>query len=168
MEDAPGNFLVMSSNSTMIQLTVGRDSVPLGVKGKPHAIDISVPSDATVADVLERHLPEDFLPAIDGDKATWVLGVVVPGDEERKPTEALAVIAQQWDEPAFLVAPHTRLSGRVAALHFRYWGQAAPGEVLQRLLANTPMPIRSAGPHSHASAAARPGPWAWLRRLFGG
>ncbi|WP_433478411.1 hypothetical protein ACQPZP_16060 [Spirillospora sp. CA-142024] len=96
----------------------------------PHAQTIELPPETSLARVVAHLLERHFLATIAGGKATWILVAGGP----------LAVVAQQWDEPRFLVDP-SRPIGSFAAegggvsLMFRYWKQNDPDRVFEDLAA---------------------------------
>jgi len=88
----------------------------------------------TMVEVLEHATAGGYLPQISGGRATWVaetnggsMGALMP----------IAVLAQQWAEPRFLIASSATVSdhfGEVAPrLRFRYRCQVEPSVVLQTL-----------------------------------
>ncbi|TDC64458.1 hypothetical protein [Streptomyces hainanensis] len=108
-----------------------RTSVAAGDDALPHARTLDLPADtalaAVVADLVARH----FLATIAGGRATWILtGAGRP----------LAVVAQQWAEPRYLVDPTLPIGslaadGRGVTLLFRYWKQHDPDLVFTELAA---------------------------------
>jgi hypothetical protein len=119
-----------------LSLTVWRDRVCAGDDcDAPHELNISVPRDVSARQVAERF--GGYLPSIQGGKATWIL-------EGRRP---LAVFAQQWSEPQFLVAPELLFVSLVDLdatphLQFRYWCQVDPERVFHCLRQGRPLPNR--------------------------
>lgn len=81
-----------------MRVTVGRDQVHWG----DDALDLELHVDdgATIFDVLFAMHDAQYLPRIGGGQATWVV-------EGAKP---VAVIAQQWMIPRWLVAPDLPLA----------------------------------------------------------
>jgi len=110
-------------------LEIWRDSVCAGDDvTAPNAVRIDLPEDATIGDVLERLLGTSYLASISGGKATWVFEGDFP----------LAVVAQQWDAPSYLVsreilARAMAARGKSYAFNFRYLAQKDPGQVLSEL-----------------------------------
>ena len=117
-----------------LSLIAWRDSVCAGDDcDAPHELSISVPRDVSVLQVAERF--GGYLPSIQGGKATWIL-------EGRRP---LAVFAQQWSEPRFLVAPESPFVSLVDLdatphLQFRYWCQVDPERVFDCLRRGQQLP----------------------------
>jgi hypothetical protein len=119
-----------------LEATIERDSVCAGDDvDAPHSSTIRVRPDQTLGEVLESIRGTGYLARIYGGLATWIV-------ESNRP---LAVVAQQWDLPRFLVAPETRFvdcadvsAGR--ALYFRYWCQADPEVVFQCLQKGESLP----------------------------
>jgi hypothetical protein len=108
---------------------VDRGSVAAGDDVLPHAQRIEVPPATSLGDVVAGLLERRFLATIAGGRATWILVADRP----------LAVVAQQWDAPRFLVDASRPISsfgdgGRVS-LMFRYWKQHDPDRVFAELAA---------------------------------
>ncbi len=108
-----------------------RGSVAVGDDSRPHAETIDLPPETTLADVVAHLLERHFLAVIAGGKATWILVT------DRQP---LAVVAQQWARPRFLVDPSLPIrtwagEGRGVPLMFRYWKQHDPDHVFDDLAA---------------------------------
>ncbi|MFB9195640.1 hypothetical protein ACFFWA_21915 [Actinomadura verrucosospora] len=107
-----------------------RGSVAAGDDVRPHARSIDVPPGTPLGDVVAGLLEGHFLAVIAGGRATWILVAGRP----------LAVVAQQWDEPRYLVDASQPISafgddgGRVS-LMFRYWQQHDPDHVFAELAA---------------------------------
>ena len=119
-------------------IVVWRDSVAMGDDADaPHELALPLPSDSSLAVVVDALLRARYLASIAGGRATWIV------EGER----ALAVLAQQWDAPRWLVAPETAVStvtrpaGR-PHLELRYWCQADPERVYACLRAGEPLPDR--------------------------
>ena len=126
----------MRSPGSWLNVTMERDSVCAGDDvHAPHPKTISTPPDCTLAQILDTIHNERYLPRISGDCATWIV-------ESQRP---LAVMAQQWSAPRFLIAPETRLVDcaeleRPCTLFFRYWCQIDPAVVFDCLVAGRPLP----------------------------
>ncbi len=107
-------------------IIVRRDSVAAGDDVfAPHAQKINVERDESLEFTLEKILATHYLPSILGGKATWIVVGKNP----------LAVTAQQWSKPHFLVEPVTRTQDLIDftnewQLEFRYWCQVEPNEVV--------------------------------------
>jgi hypothetical protein len=113
-----------------MMITVDRSSVAMGDDVLPHAQTIDVPAETSLADIVTDLLGQRFLASIAGGKATWILVADRP----------LAVVAQQWDEPRFLVDSSRPIGsfgveGSGVSLMFRYWMQRDPDYVFGELLA---------------------------------
>ncbi|MEO3754146.1 hypothetical protein ABGB06_26430 [Streptomyces sp. B6B3] len=113
-----------------------RGSVAMGDDSRPHDETLDLPPETPLADVVGHILGRPFLATIASGKATWIL---VTG---RRP---LAVVAQQWDHPRFLVDPSLPIrtwddEGRGVALMFRYWKQHDPDHVFDELAAGREPP----------------------------
>jgi hypothetical protein len=119
-------------------LTIWRDSVAAGDDADaPHEWRLAVDTDATVGSVVRTIQSARYLASIIGGKATWVV-------EGARP---LAVVAQQWTEPRFLLDPATSIHEVVRAggsphLEVRYWIQVDPDRVFEELHAGRPLPER--------------------------
>jgi hypothetical protein len=83
----------------------------------------------SIGALLGLALADGYLPAISGGRASWVA--------ESGAGRPIAVLAQQWAEPAFLVAPDTtaaaHFDGQAARLVLRYRRQEDPQAVLAAL-----------------------------------
>ena len=117
-------------------LVIWRDSVAAGDDADaPHEWLLSATPDASVAEVVERITSARYLASISGGEATWIL----EGDRP------LAVVAQQWTEPRFLVDPALPVADLVNPsalphLQARYWCQVSPDLVLDCLRTGRPLP----------------------------
>lgn len=113
-----------------LSILLWRDSVCAGDDGDaPHELVLEVSCDLSLRDLVNACLARHYLASIRGDKATWILGASRP----------LAVIAQQWFQPRFLVPPESPVSSLIDVgsrlhLNFRYCRQLDPDQVLDRLL----------------------------------
>ena len=122
-----------------LSLTVWRESVCLADDcAAPHELRPCLPPAISLGQVADRLLVERYLASIAGGKATWIL------EAARRP---LAVFAQQWSHPRFLVAPARALMDLVDPaltphLQFRYWCQADPERVFECLRRGEPLPDR--------------------------
>jgi hypothetical protein len=122
-------------------IIIWRDSVAAGDDfNPPHAKKIKAESDETIEKVLEKILDIYYLPSIIGGKATWIVEGKFP----------LAVIAQQWSKPYYLVDASTPIGNLVELvgdhqLKFIYWCQAEPNEVIASIKQGKPLPDRYGG-----------------------
>ena len=109
-----------------MRVTVGRDEVHWGDNALD--LELQVEDGATIYDVLFAMHKQKYLPGISGGQACWVV-------EGAKP---VAVIAQQWMIPKWLVSPNLPVSvlrnpeGRTD-FTVEYLTQADPEEVYTRL-----------------------------------
>jgi hypothetical protein len=90
----------------------------------PNAMYLSVATTTSLSDAMNLINDMDYLPRIAGGKATWVAMTNRP----------LAVIAQEWAEPRFLVGFETPLGDLVAKdgiIFFRYFEQNPPEDVFR-------------------------------------
>ena len=85
-----------------------------------------VPDSTTLPEVLQLVIAQGYLASIAGGKATWVAQL------HQTP---VAVLAQQWQQPVLLSnqLPPLRAGTEVIQLHFRYYTQQNPEEVLSSL-----------------------------------
>ncbi|OUJ73173.1 hypothetical protein [Hymenobacter crusticola] len=85
-----------------------------------------VPDSTTLPEVLQLVVAQSYLASIAGGKATWV------AELQGKP---IVVLAQQWQRPVFLSSELSALPVKKKALqlHFRYYTQQNPEEVLSAL-----------------------------------
>ena len=120
-----------------IPLIVWRDSVCAGDDcDAPHELKLAV-QDETLRDVVSELLRKGYLASIAGGKATWILQASRP----------LAVLAQQWEQPRFLVDAEAAVGryisrGQRPDLRLRYWCQADPDRVFECLRDGRPLPDR--------------------------
>lgn len=120
------------------RVVIWRDSVAMGDDfNAPHEWVLKVPRDAAVAKVAEEILRTHYLARIGGGLATWIL-------EGRLP---VAVLAQQWSEPRWVVDPTSPISelcrsGHRAHFEVRYWCQVDPERVFASLMSGAPLPDR--------------------------
>jgi hypothetical protein len=120
-------------------VTLWRDSVAMGDDmDAPHEWILSLPANAPIAEVVEQIERKKYLPQIAGGQASWIL----EGDQP------LAVIAQQWKEPRWLVGqgvPVEQVYRKAGDPHLnlRYWCQADPEEVFEALQSGKTLPSRN-------------------------
>ncbi|GGP22045.1 hypothetical protein [Silvimonas iriomotensis] len=121
------------------QLVVWRDSVSAGDDVEaPHEVRVEIERESTLAGIVAMLVSDGYLPNISGGKASWIL---VSG------TQTLAVLAQQWSKPEYLVPSTERIESVVdfagrSHLQFRYWVQAEPDQILESLRNGQPLPSR--------------------------
>jgi hypothetical protein len=120
-----------------VKVTVDRMSVAAGDDAVPHARLIDVPPDRRLSDVVNDLVEHHYLASIVGGRATWIL---VAGQRP------LAVLAQQWAEPRYLVDSAQPISSfgttDGVSLMFRYWLQRDPDHVFAELAAGREPPPR--------------------------
>jgi len=127
-----------TADGRSMSVIVWRDSVAMGDDADaPHEWVVALPAEATVANLVTKILRKGYLPRIGGGNATWIV-------EGRRP---VAVLAQQWSEPRWLVdsdAPLTDLSRKAGRANFeiRYWCQVGPNRVYACLRDGRPLPER--------------------------
>ncbi len=107
-----------------MEILLERDSVCAGDDcDAPHRHTLAVKESATLEDVVNRIVKINYLAKISGDEATWV----VVGD---KP---IAVIAQQWRKPRFLVDEYRPFREYIhEKIHVRYLAQKSPEDVFNQ------------------------------------
>lgn len=119
-------------------MIIWRDSVAAGDDVfAPHEQKIKIEDDETIETTLEKIVASHYLPSIQGGKATWILVGKIP----------LAIVAQQWSTPHFLVKSGARTKDLIDLSHewqveFRYWGQAEPLEVIANIQQGKQLPDR--------------------------
>src|SRR6476660_9684717 len=101
-----------------MMISVDRDSVAAGDDVDLHLTTVDLPEDTPLAEVVAHILGSRFLASIAGGKATWVLEGGHP----------LAVIAQEWPEPRFLVDASLPMRQYGSSLRFRYLAQRDPDQ----------------------------------------
>jgi hypothetical protein len=110
-------------------IKVDRNTVAAGDDADPHAKTFDLPSGTSLADVVAHVLATHYLAAIRGGEATWILTA----------DQTLGIVAQQWDEPRFLVDATRPIRDfstdkHVVSLFFRYRGQNDPDKVFAHLV----------------------------------
>jgi hypothetical protein len=123
---------------TRNEIVIWRDSVAAGDDvDAPHELKIAPTDQESLASLITRIIQANYLASIVGGKATWIL---------KSGKRALAVVAQQWPVPSFLVpAEHSArsyLNGGECDLEFVYWCQVDPGQVFKCLSTGKPLPDR--------------------------
>ncbi len=122
-------------------LTIWRDSVCMGDDADaPHELKLPTNELESIRSVLKRLLDSGYLAQIGGGKATWIF---------QANSRPLAVVAQQWPHPRFVVSPYQRAAafrlGAAPNFDFLYWCQADPETVWECLRAGKPLPDRYSG-----------------------
>jgi hypothetical protein len=123
------------------QLIVWRDSICAGDDcDAPHELALAV-RDESLRSFTARLVDASYLASVGGGRAAWIL------QTDSQAGRPLAVVAQQWAQPRFLVAadsPVTDYIERDAAphLYFRYWCQVDPEQVFACLQRGEPLPDR--------------------------
>lgn len=119
-----------------LHLVTDRDSVAAGDDDDSHRTERNIAPQSSLNEVLVWDRRARYLPPIWGDRATW--SVIVNGS-------IVAVVAQQWDEPRYLVdamTPMERLADATltVTIHYRYHCQIDPDLVFERLQTGQPLP----------------------------
>jgi hypothetical protein len=123
--------------TTDLTLTVWRDSVQGGDDmDAPHEAKFTIQRDESLSSVIDRVRSGSFLACVGGGAATWI------AESGSRP---LAVVAQQWSQPRFLVTPEQSVCSVLGGdcrchLNFRYWCQADPERVFECLQQGKPLP----------------------------
>jgi hypothetical protein len=124
-------------SSEHFSLYVERDSVCAGDEvDAPHAKRFPFQPKDTLAEVLSAIVETRYLANIASGKATWIV------EATGKP---VAVVAQQWKSPKFLIDPTTLVTDCIIpeaprGLFFRYWCQIDPAVVFECLRLGRPLP----------------------------
>ena len=117
-------------------IIIWRDSAAAGDDiNSPHEKRIKIDSGETVDSVLEKIFTTHYLPSISGGKATWIVFGKSP----------LAVVAQQWSKPHFLVDPTIPIENLIELkdnhhLELMYWCQVEPQKVIASIEQGQPLP----------------------------
>lgn len=128
------------TGTTELTLTVWRDSVQGGDDmDAPHEAKIAIRRDESLGSVISRVIADNFLASVGGGAATWI------AESGMRP---VAVVAQQWAKPRFLVTPEQSVCSVVGGdcrchLIFRYWCQADPDRVFECLQQGRPLPEKT-------------------------
>jgi len=112
------------------KLRITRDSVHAGDDcDAPHQRWLTRSESESLDSVMQSILSDAYLPQIFGGQASWI--VCGPG--------ALAVVAQQWKAPHFLVDAQTAIAD-FDELTFVYWCQVDPDKLIKCLQTGLPLP----------------------------
>jgi hypothetical protein len=123
--------------SKRLAMNVERDSVCAGDDiDAPHTKQFTFLENDTLAEALSAIVQGGYLANIAGGNATWIVEAA---------GKAVAVIAQQWKSPKFLIDPATLVINCIEpasprALFFRYWCQIDPAVVFECLRTGRPLP----------------------------
>lgn len=114
-------------------INVDRSSVAMGDDLRSHAVTMDLPERTSLGEVVASLRMKGYLPKIQGGRATWVLEI---GDE------AVALIAQQWPEPKFVVSQRKTIGsyGEGVTLRFVYRAQIDPDDLFDTLAEGEPRP----------------------------
>jgi hypothetical protein len=121
------------------ELVVWRDSVCASDDcDAPHELGLAT-REESLRSLAARLSRQSYLASIARGRATWIL------ETHRKGGRALAVFAQQWSQPRFLVDPELPVvsyieHGATPHLYFRYWCQVEPERVFACLQRGEPLP----------------------------
>lgn len=114
-----------------------RDSVAMGDDvWAPHRRTIRLTVPVTVARLL-RSTRRGYLANIAGGDATWVVRVRAAEDDTTG--APVAVVAQQWRRPRYLLRPGTALEPGQRFVHYHYLQQQDPELVYAALAASLDM-----------------------------
>ena len=120
------------------ELVIWRDSVAAGDDADaPHEWILTLGADAAVDQLVRTIVSARYLASIRTGQATWIVEGAWP----------IAVVAQQWTEPRYLVdsAMPVREVVKPAGrphVEVRYWMQVDPRRVFDALRAGRPLPER--------------------------
>lgn len=96
----------------------------------------------TVGELIRQARLASPLAGIAGGRATWLI------DTQGVGRGCIGVVAQQWDQPQFLIPAETTVDqlfhDQDATVFFRYWGQSSPEAVLEALKSGAALPSRLA------------------------
>jgi hypothetical protein len=126
----------MRGDAVPRSLIIWRDSVAAGDDGDaPHEVSVPTAPDATISEVVHRLARARYLASIIGGIATWIIQTDRP----------IAVVAQQWTAPRYLVSPDASIwsvvdHGARPHVHARYWCQVDPDLVFECLRTGQPLP----------------------------
>jgi len=125
-----------------ITASVDRDSVSAGDDCQPHVASFETQAVATLREFLAQALQAAPLASIIGGEATWLVDSAGAGKG------CIAVVAQQWPAPRFLldsnITVQQHFGARQPSVYFRYWCQASPEAVYSALLLGEPLPPKYA------------------------
>lgn len=122
-------------------LVIWRDSVAAGDDlDAPHEMKLPIQQGESIQNIVTRIVATNYLASISGGKATWI------AEADSRP---LAVVAQQWSQPRFLIGSAEELTSMVDGssrchLYFKYWRQAEPNLVFECLRDGKPLPNKYA------------------------
>ncbi|MCE5286096.1 MAG: hypothetical protein LLG02_09660 [Pelosinus sp.] len=120
---------IKSNSVANSYIFINRDSVCMGDDMDSHEVKLEI-NDATTVYYLTLKIRETkYLPSIGGGKATWVL---------KYNNEPLAVVAQEWTEPKYLINKNERvkkllIEGGKPEIYFEYILQENPDIVFSKL-----------------------------------
>lgn len=110
-----------------MRINLNRSSVEGAGDLRSHAETIDLSEGTSLGEVVASLRQRGYVPKLDGGKATWVL---------EAGGEAVAVIAQQWAEPKFVVNQRKTIGsfGEDVTLEFKYRAQIDPGDLFDTLV----------------------------------
>jgi hypothetical protein len=116
--------------SSEIIVELDRNSVCAGDDCESHKSSMRCYSNDTLKTVINAIAQRGYLAQIAGGKATWIVAI---GD--RKHHRPIAVVAQQWSEPRFIMDPNRTIGAFLSAedskgIYFEYHAQIDPEKVL--------------------------------------
>jgi hypothetical protein len=105
----------------MRKITLTRDSVSMGDDFGGTVLEIEVNEDWLIEKILDEILFINYLPKIQGGKATWSVAFENP----------IAIISEQWEKPEIIIHsefpfPHRAKSKNFNRLHFSYYPNEEP------------------------------------------
>lgn len=114
----------------MKKIKLTRESVAMGDDtNAPHFLEIEIQSNWTILEILKHIVKLNYLPQINGGKATWSVAI----------NEPIAVLSQENFENPILICfqdyPYQETMGfvNIENIHFNYHAQKNPDEVYEIL-----------------------------------
>lgn len=107
-----------------MKLKLSRESVCAGDDCESHDEVIDINEKQRLEQALTEISNGPYLARIAGGHASWL---ALAGRDGRM----LAVVAQQWDQPKWLVDSRWRLRKIGTSIHFRYYAQVDPDELFE-------------------------------------
>lgn len=109
----------------LMELKLSREPVCAGDDAKSHDEVIDINEKQRLEQALTEISNGPYLAYITDGHVSWL---ALAGRDGRM----LAVVAQQWDQPKWLVNSRWRLRKIGASIHFRYYGRVDPDELFDQ------------------------------------
>jgi hypothetical protein len=108
---------------------INRDSVCMGDDMESHEVKMEINESTKLCELILKIIEMRYLASIGGGKATWVL---------KYNNELLAIIAQEWREPKYLVNKEKKIYNLIGVcnkpeIYFEYILQENPDMVFEKL-----------------------------------